>query len=35
MVLNKKNPSMDEYEVLESLRKVGLDDTANYLHAML
>lgn len=35
MVLNKRNPAMDEYEVLESLRKVGLNDTANYLHAML
>lgn len=35
MVLNKKNPEMDEYQVLESMRKVGLEDTANYLHAML
>ena len=35
MVLNRKNPNMDEYEVLESLRKVGLDDTANYFHALL
>lgn len=35
MVLNRKNPAMDEYEVLESLRKIGLTDTANYLHAML
>lgn len=35
MVLNRKNPKMDEYEVLESLRRAGLNDTANYLHAML
>ena len=35
MVLNRKNPKMDVYEVLDSLRKVGLDDTANYLHALL
>lgn len=35
MVLNRKNPNMDEYEVLESLRKAGLDDTANYFHALL
>lgn len=35
MVLNRKNPKMDVYEVLDSLRKVGLEDTANYLHALL
>lgn len=35
MVLNRKNPAMDEYQVLESLRKLGLKDTANYLHALL
>lgn len=35
MVLNRKNPAMDEYEVLESLRRNGLLDTANYLHALL
>lgn len=35
MVLNKKNPALDEYEVLESLRRNGLNDTANYLHALL
>lgn len=34
MVLNRKNPAMGEYEVLESLRKIGLNDTANYLHAL-
>lgn len=35
MVLNRKNPAMDEYQVLESLRKNGLKDTADYLHALL
>lgn len=35
MVLNKKNPPLDEYEVLNQFRKVGLTDTANYLHAFL
>jgi predicted nucleic acid-binding protein len=35
MVLNKKNPKMDEYEVLNQLRNAGLKDTANYLHALL
>src|SRR5690606_28846194 len=35
MVLNRKNPKMDEFEVLESFRKVGLNDTANYIHAFL
>ena len=35
MVLNRKNPNMDEFEVLESLRKVALNDTANYIHALL
>ena len=35
LVLHKKNPEMDEYQVLESFRKNGLIDTANYLHALL
>lgn len=35
MVLNKKNPELDEYQVLDSLRKCGLKDTADYLHALL
>lgn len=35
MVLNKKNPKMDEFEVLNQLRNAGLIDTANYLHAFL
>lgn len=35
MVLNRRNPYMDEFEVLDSLRKCGLQDTANYLHTLL
>lgn len=35
LVLNRKNPSMDEYMVLDILRKRGLIDTANYLHSQL
>ncbi len=35
MVLNRKNPKMNEFEVLESLRKLGLNDTANYMHSLL
>lgn len=35
MVLHKRNPAMDEYAVLSQLKKIGLTDTANYLHALL
>lgn len=35
LVLHKRNPEMDEYQVLESFRSNGLVDTANYLHAFL
>ncbi len=35
MVLNKRNPELDEYEVLDLLRNCGLNETANYLHAFL
>lgn len=35
MVFNKKNPDLDEYQVLDSLRKVQLKNTADYLHALL
>lgn len=35
MVLNKKKPELNEYEVLDQLRKNGLIETANYLHALL
>lgn len=35
MVLYKKNPPLDEFDVLDSLRKVGLKNTADYLHTYL
>jgi len=35
LVLNRNNPDMDAYEVLDALRRNGLTDTANYLHALL
>lgn len=35
MVVNKKNPPLDEYEVLNRLRKIGLNDSASYLHALI
>ncbi len=35
MVLCKNNPKMDEYQVLDQLRKCGLKDTADYLHSLL
>lgn len=35
LVLNRKNPAMDEFQVLESFRKNGLNQTADYLHALL
>lgn len=35
LVLYRKNPKMDEYEVLDSLRRNGLKDSANYLHSLI
>lgn len=35
MGLNKKNPVQDEFKVLGLLRNAGLNDTANYLQALL
>lgn len=35
MVFAKKNPDLDEYEVLDIMRKNGLVDSANYLHALI
>jgi predicted nucleic acid-binding protein len=35
MVLNRTNPNLDEFEILDRLRKNGLIDSANYLHALL
>ncbi len=35
MVLNRKNPNMDEFAVLERLKNNNLKDTAYYLHSLL
>ena len=35
MVLNRRNLAMDEYQVLDCLRRNGLKDTADYLHALI
>lgn len=35
MVLNRKNPEMDEFEVLSILRRNGLKNSADYLHSLI
>ena len=35
MVFHRRDPDMDEYEVLDQLRAHGLKDTANYPHSLL
>lgn len=35
LVSNRRSPAMDEYAVLDALRRNGLKDTADYLHALL
>lgn len=35
LVMNRRNPDLDEYEVLDALRNNGLKQTADYLHALL
>lgn len=35
MVLNRTNPDLDEFEILNRLRKNGLKDSADYLHSLL
>ncbi len=35
LVLNKKNPPYNEYDVLDILRNNGLKGTADYLHALI
>lgn len=35
LVLNRLNPDLGEYEVLDCLRRNGLNDTADYLHALI
>jgi hypothetical protein len=35
LVLNRTNPNLDEFEILDRFRKNGLIDSANYLHSMI
>lgn len=35
LVLNRTNPKLDEFEILNRFRKNGLTDSADYLHALL
>ncbi len=35
LVLNRQNPDLDQFEVLENLRKNGLIQSANYLHSLI
>lgn len=35
MVLHRRNPDLDEFELLDILRNRGLIDTANFLHSQL
>lgn len=35
LVLNRRNPDLNEFEVLDILRKQGLKDTADFLHSQL
>ena len=35
LVLNRTNPDLDEFEILDRLRNLGLNSTANYLHSCL
>jgi len=35
LVRNRRNPELDEFQVLDLLRRNGLTDTANYLHSLL
>lgn len=35
LVLNRTNPNLDEFEMLNRFRKNGLFDSANYLHSLI
>ncbi|WP_340064429.1 PIN domain-containing protein [Ascidiimonas aurantiaca] len=35
LVLNRRNPDLDEFEVLDILRKNGLKESADYLHSLI
>jgi hypothetical protein len=35
LVLNRTNPDLDEFDMLARFRKIGLRQTADYLHSLL
>lgn len=35
LVLNRRKPNLDEYEVLDRFRNAGLKDTADFLHSLI
>ncbi|MBK6265377.1 PIN domain-containing protein [Marivirga sp. S37H4] len=35
LVMNRTNPNLDEYQILDIFRKNGLQDAANYLHSLI
>lgn len=35
LVLNRRNPDLNEFEVLNQFRNIGLTSTANYLHSQI
>lgn len=35
LVLNRTNPDLDEYEILDRYRRNGLKDTADYIHTLI
>lgn len=35
LVLNRTNPDLDEYQILDRLRKIGLVDSANYIQSLI
>jgi hypothetical protein len=35
LVMNRRNPDLDEFQVLEAFKRNGLTQTANYLRALV
>jgi len=35
LVMNKRNPPLDDYQILDIFRKNGLKNTADYIHALI
>jgi hypothetical protein len=35
LVLNRTNPDLDEYQILDRFRRNGLKDAANYIHSLI